>query len=275
MIGHVAGFEIAGWSQEALETYSSRRREILDFVRDRGWRYSASAAQAAALRTRKRKREPRREELEALWREVARERGIAKRKSRKVGVRNPEPTPALEIAWRAVGQLEERASVFPVRSALALALAHSPGVHTLETLEGAFAELVRDRHLIPAIRRGVGEAWTTARAVHSEREVIERMKAGVGAAEPLVPGPIKEQALEGLTEGQREAARLILESGDRTVGVQGYAGTGKTVMLRRVAALAKGRRVVGLAPFGVGGAHARPRDRSWLPDPAMVPRPLP
>ena len=248
MIGHVAGFEIAGWSREALETYSSRRREILDFVRDRGWRYSARTAQAAALRTRKRKREPQREELEAIWREVARERGIAKRRSRKVGVRNPEPTPALEIAWRAIGQLEERASVFPVRSALALALSHSPGVHTLETLEAAFAELVRDRHLIPAIRRGVGEAWTTARAVHSEREVIERMKAGVGAVEPLAPGPIEERSLEGLTEGQREAVRLILESRDRTVGVQGYAGTGKTMLLRRVAALARGRRAVGLAP---------------------------
>ena len=248
MIGHVPGFEIVGWSREALETFSSRRREVLDYIREKGWRYNAGTAQAAALRTRQRKREPRREELEARWREVANERGIAKQKSRKVGVRNPEPTPALEIAWRAIGQLEERASVFPVHSALALALAHSPGVHTLETLEAAFAELVRDRHLIPAIRRGVGEAWTTARAVHSEREVIERMKAGIEAAEPLVPVAIEEQALEGLTEGQREAARLILASRDRTVGVQGYAGTGKTVMLRRVAALAQGRRVVGLAP---------------------------
>ena len=248
MIGHMPGFEIAGWTGEALETFSSRRREVLDYIREKGWRYSARTAQAAALRTRKRKREPRRKELEALWRDVARERGLAKQRRRKVGVRSPEPMPALEIAWRAVGQLEERASVFPVHNALALALAHSPGVHTLETLEAAFAELVRDRHLIPAIRRGVGEAWTTARAVHSEQEVIERMKAGIGVAEPLVPVPIEEQALEGLTEGQREGARLILSGRDRTVGVQGYAGTGKTVMLRRVAALAKGRRVVGLAP---------------------------
>ena len=105
----------------------------------------------------------------------------AKQRSRMIGVRNSEPTPALEIAWRAVGQLKERASVFPVHSSLALALSHSPGIHTLEILEAAFAELVRDRHLIPEIRRGVGEARTTARAVRSEREDIERMTAGVGA----------------------------------------------------------------------------------------------
>ena len=178
--------------------------------------------------------------------EFARERGLAKQKRRTVGVRNPEPATALEIAWRAVAQMEERASVFPKREALALA--HSPGQYDLATIEGAFAGLERDKHLIPAIRRGVGEAWTTARAVNAELEVIERMRAGIGTAGPLTPSPIAAAALEGLTEGQREAARLILEGRDRTVGVQGYAGTGKTVMLRRVAALAADRRVIGLAP---------------------------
>ena len=248
MIGPVPGFEIAGWPREALEAFSSRRRDILDYIRERGWRYDARTSQAATLATRKRKRESRREALEALWTEYARERGVTKQERRTVGVRTPEPATALEIAWRVIGQMEERASVFPQREALALALAHSPGVYDLETIEGAFAALEHDGHLLPAIRRGVGEAWTTRRAVDAEREVIERMKTGIGGAEPLITAPITDNALEGLTEGQREAARLILESRDRTVGVQGYAGTGKTVMLRAVAALAAERRVIGLAP---------------------------
>ena len=248
MIGPIPGFEIAGWPKAALEAFSSRRRDILDYIRAKGWRYDARTAQAATLATRKRKHEPRREALQALWTGFARERGLAKQKRRTVGVRNPEPATALEIAWRAVAQMEERTSVFPKREALALALAHSPGLYDLATIEGAFAGLERDKHLIPAIRRGVGEAWTTARAVNAEREVIERMRAGIGAAAPLTPSPIADAALEGLTAGQREAARLILESPDRTVGVQGYAGTGKTVMLRRVAALAGDRRIIGLAP---------------------------
>ena len=248
MIGAIPGFEIAGWPKEALEAFSSRRRDILAYIRERGWRYDARTAQAATLATRKRKQEPCREALEALWTRFAAERGLAKQKRRTVGVRNPEPPTALEIAWRAVAQLEERASVFPRREALALALAHSPGQYDLAAIERAFAELERDRHLIPAIRRGVGEAWTTARAVNAEREVIERMRAGIGAVAPLTPSPLAAAALDGLTDGQRAAARLILTSPDRTVGVQGYAGTGKTVMLRRVAALAGNRRVVGLAP---------------------------
>ena len=53
-----------------------------------------------------------------------------------------------------------------------------------------------------------------------------------------------------LTSGQRQAVRLILSAKDRTVGVQGYAGTGKTRMLNRARTLAekKGFRMLGLAP---------------------------
>ena len=248
IIGRVPGFEISGWPRAALEAFSSRRRQILDYIREKGWRYDARTAQAATLATRARKNEPRRAELEALWRDFADERGLAKRTLRKIGVRHAEPPTAEEIAWRVLEQLEERASVFPARDALALALAHTPGLYRLEEIEGAFADLRRDRHLLPAIRRGVGEAWTTARAAHAEREVLERMEAGIGAVNPLAGDAVPEEALAGLTEGQREAARLILESRDQVVGVQGHAGTGKTVMLRRAVSGMGERRVLGLAP---------------------------
>ncbi len=248
MIGRVPGFEISGWPRAALEAFSSRRRQILDFIREKGWRYDARTAQMATLATRARKNEPRRAELEALWRDFAGERGLAKRTLRKIGARRPEPPTALEIAWRVLEQLEERASVFPAREALGLALAHMPGLYRLEEIEGAFAELQRDKHLLPAIRRGVGEAWTTARAVKAEREVLSRMKAGMGAVRPLAANAVPEEALAGLSEGQREAVRSILESRDRVLGVQGHAGSGKTVMLRRAVSCLGGRRVLGLAP---------------------------
>ena len=59
-----------------------------------------------------------------------------------------------------------------------------------------------------------------------------------------------EAALEraGLNAGQSQAVRTLPLSPHRTVGVQGHAGSGKTRVLRTVAALAPDRPVVGLAP---------------------------
>ena len=53
-----------------------------------------------------------------------------------------------------------------------------------------------------------------------------------------------------LTHGQREAVELILTAPDRVGGLQGYAGTGKTRMLKRARALLekRGYDVKGLAP---------------------------
>ena len=91
----------------------------------------------------------------------------------------------------------------------------------------------------PGRRRG--RSGPSARCASGPWPAPARSKA-------LARGPVPEEALAGLTQGQREAVRLILESRDRVVGVQGYAGTGKTTMLRRAASLMGERRVLGLAP---------------------------
>ncbi|MYA95828.1 MAG: AAA family ATPase, partial [Nitrospinae bacterium] len=69
---------------------------------------------------------------------------------------------------------------------------------------------------------------------------------------PAMRGRAVDKALRNgpLTHGQREAVKLILTDPDRVVGVQGYAGTGKTKMLRRARALLekRGYEVRGLAP---------------------------
>ena len=93
---------------------------------------------------------------------------------------------------------------------------------------------------------------TTDKAVGNEKETIALMAAGRDRGGMPMRARAVDKALRGgpLTEGQKAAVKLILASRDRVVGVQGYAGSGKTTMLNRARALLekRGFEVRGLAP---------------------------
>ena len=252
-VGGLPSFELAGYPAALLEAFSTRRRDILDYMAERGWAYGAQAAQAATLRTRQRKNEPARDELSAMWKERAGKLGLARdaeavrlgRRERGF-VRAPARFTALEAVWQAVEHLEERHAVFGDSDLLAAALGREPGRHTHADLRAGIARLREDGHLVEA---GDG-ALTTRRTLVAEKEVVRRMREGKGMARPLASEETVAAGLAAtkLTQGQREAVRLILRSADPVVGVQGFAGTGKTRMLNEVAKLAGERRLFGLAP---------------------------
>ena len=106
--------------------------------------------------------------------------------------------------------------------------------------------------LHPARLPGAEGLLTTDRAVADEKETLSLMAAGLGrGAAPMRARTVDKALRNGpLTHGQMAAVKLILAAEDRTVGVQGYAGTGKTTMLNRARALLekKGYTVRGLAP---------------------------
>ena len=252
-VGGLPSFELAGYSPAMLEAFSTRRRDILDYMADKGWKYDAKTAQAATLHTRKRKDEPAPGELAAMWKARAEALGLARDadevrldRTERGFARPPARFTALEAVWQAVDHLEERHAVFGESDLLAAALGREPGRHTHVDLQAEIVRLREDGHLVAA---GDG-ALTTRRTLRAEKEVIRLMREGKGTARPLAP----EEAVAGrlaateLTEGQKEAVRLILRSPDPVVGVQGFAGTGKTRMLNEVATLAGGRQVFGLAP---------------------------
>ena len=252
-VGGLPSFELAGYSPAMLEAFSTRRRDILNYMADKGWDYSAKTAQAATLHTRKRKDEPERGELSAMWKARAEALGLARDadavrldRTERGFTRPPARFTPLEAVWQAVDHLEERHAVFSESDLLAAALGREPGRHTHADLRAEIGRLREDGHLVAA---GDG-ALTTRRTLRAEKEVVRRMRESKGTARPLAP----EEEVAGrlaateLTEGQKKAVHLILRSPDPVVGVQGFAGTGKTRMLNEVAKLAGGRQVFGLAP---------------------------
>lgn len=155
------------------------------------------------------------------------------------------------VEW-AMGHLSEREAVFGRAELFAAALAWNPGMVSIEGIEREVESRVAAGTLHPARLPGLDGLLTTDRAVADERETIALMKAGQGRGAVPMRGRAVDKALRKgpLTAGQKDAVRLILSAKDRTVGVQGYAGSGKTTMLNRARALLekKGYEVHGLAP---------------------------
>jgi len=259
-------FEIEGVSREVIDAFSTRRAEIEAAMAERGMGESKDnphLAARAALMTRAAKRDIDRGELGRSWQRQAKGLGFSASKVRanarkaERGLLGPDlfagPGYAAgdAAAW-AVAHLAERQAVFGHADLLAATLAREPGAVTVDAAERAIAALQRDGALHAARGLDHGRHWSTDAALARESETIALMRAGQGAEKTVMRRWVAETKLHRgrLNEGQKEAVKTVLAGKDRVLGVQGYAGTGKTTMLKRLRALAasRGYRTVGLAP---------------------------
>ncbi len=107
--------------------------------------------------------------------------------------------------------------------------------------------------LVPVERR-----FTTQTALEREKRILQIERDGRGAVQPIGASAHIWTRLSSsdLNEGQRAAVELITTSPHRVVGIQGYAGTGKSHMLSHATDLVEehGHRVIALAPYA---AHVR------------------
>ena len=276
-------FEIAGVSRDTIGAFSTRRAEIEAAMSERGLGAPADnprLAERAALMTRAGKRDIDREQLREVWAKQAADLGLdaralvagaagkfalperdaaapalddrAQGSGRGAVPDEPKASPVAEaMAW-AMEHLSEREAVFARTDLLAAALAHAPGRLTIGEVEREVAGLEKAGALHAVDMPGAEDSLATDRTVGEERETVASMRAGAGRGQALMRGWMVQGHLNKgpLTAGQKEAVKLILSAKDRVVGVQGYAGTGKTTMLNRARTLAgkKGYRMIGLAP---------------------------
>ena len=276
-------FEIAGVSRDTVEAFSTRRAEIEAAMAERGLGTTGEnphLAGRAALMTRAHKRDVDREALRDTWSRQAADLGFNARelveqamerspemsdKSRSAGRNGASAAPvqgnlfehaaqadtAREAVDWALAHLSERDAVFANPDLLAAALAYSPGASSIGEIERAVGGLKGEGRLHEAKALGNG-LLTTDKAVADERETVSLMRGGQRRGKAPMRGWMVDRHLRKgpLTDGQKQAVKMILSERDRTLGVQGFAGTGKTRMLNRARALAekKGWRMVGLAP---------------------------
>ena len=259
-LGGMPGFEIKGFRQDQLDEFSTRRAEILKYIKDRGWSYNSTTAQIATLATRPKKVEMSREEFRAQCVERGRAMGLesplpALDRSRQKESPDSEGKRLEDDLHRAIRgsieHMESRTSVFGNTNLKARVLGLLAGRVTVEQIEEKIFRLEKDGHLVRSTRRGTDIAWVTSETLRTERAMVKHMEDGKGKAAAIAPNLDYESLFyeRGLTEDQAKAVESVLTSRDRVLGVQGYAGTGKTTLLGAMVDLAPdGHRFMGLAP---------------------------
>lgn len=262
-------FEVKGFTTPQLEHFSQRSGQIEQALAERGKNRQTATTeekQTAALDTRKAKKEVDRGLLHDEWLSRAKDVGIKWDKiPRDKGTTFARESSgeldkhAKEAVDYATQHLSERQAVFSEKDLYRHAVEFGIGRTSIEAIDKVILESKKSGQFIAVDDKKL----TTRDAVTAELRMVDALNKTRGKVDAVVSSDIIYSKIEdaekrllgekaishALNDGQREAARLILGNKDRYVGVQGYAGTGKTTMLNvvKVVAEEQGYVVRGLA----------------------------
>lgn len=270
-------WEVAGISRDQINHFSQRSQAIEERLEKFGLtRETATAAQRedAALRTRDAKSEVDHQALREDWRDRAHSLGVDFSKIENERERGGAPPTdpavreekAMDAVRFAIAHLTERESVVPWEEVIRVALEHAvkdaPWASVrLADVEKALGDMLAAKEALSVPIEG---HITTPEALKRERDMLFMLEGGRSAVGPIMDFERVDAAIAAfeqarsaasdipfrLTVGQEDAARVALTSEDRFIGLQGYAGVGKTTMLEvvRTAAEEAGYTVRGMAP---------------------------
>ncbi len=260
-LGETKAPHIIGVPKEIQQAHSSRSIAIKAELEHSNDSNRAAAANRAAIRTRASKtNNVDRGELYAEWRREAAEMGFGKEEiSRLIEGAKEAETPitdasrlkdAIAATDYAIAHISERKSVYERTELVNTALGRA-SVATLPDIDAQIFIRTEKGELFDTISDGAAKL-TDSKTVAQERAVLEGWRIGKGEGARVMDDRTVTQSLSGtsLSEGQQDSVRMSLVSTDRFVGIQGYAGTGKTFMLDKLSSMAEreGYEVVALAP---------------------------
>jgi conjugative relaxase-like TrwC/TraI family protein len=267
---HLDGrFELAHISDAQVAEFSGRSKQIEAELARRGLtRDTANARQIeeAALATRTRKSAFDAAELSKDWHQRSAAENLDYRQPHILAGGTSSEEERKSLAERAmvfaIAHLTERECIVKHNQILGAALGRAEGIATLEDIEQAMAQAV-----FKGVLANEGDRYTTDEAQLVEQKILDIEARGRGKLARLIRQPWREGMADAgpdkLSAEQAEAVRRIVGEGNRVIGVQGYAGTGKTRMLARVREIAEaeGWECPGIAP---SAAAARELDKSGI-----------
>lgn len=242
-------FEIKGIPRETIEAFSTRRADILAAAK--GGPKDSRTLSRLVLKTRPKKTTTLASDIIARQKAVFDKLGQSAQAlwDKALGMPSPEKVMPSDALSNAVMNLSETQRDFARLDILKAGLISVYGNVTVDALQAEIDKQVEAGKLLQSTD---GRSYTTPRIIRQEKQVITEMKKGHLQGGVISHARFRaiEKGLEGLTQGQSDAVKLILTDKSRTNGVQGFAGTGKTTLLRAAIPHAKtaGLTVIGIAP---------------------------
>ncbi|MDY0747935.1 MobF family relaxase [Paucibacter sp. R3-3] len=245
-------FEVAGISEEQREALSTRSREIGDRLKASGLDGAdgPSARDIAALETRGAKKEPPLPELLSLFEAKAEAVGITPETVARLRTGKPSPSPEIQLDHKALlNELMTSQSCATANEALTLICEAGMGRWSASRCLDELAAFMKHPDVVALGRtEQLIEVFTSKATLEMEREVSLRIESGkANASHALSRRNINREfdELEAdlrsklgvpVALGQQREAALHIGSGTGDHAfVEGWAGTGKTTMLRAVA----------------------------------------
>ena len=243
-------FEVKGVPQDLLDLFSKRRAQMLELTG--GKSKSAEEMSRIALISRPSKEVMEDKALIEMWKAEAKEHGYDLDQIAELSLVQAENTIPItkEAALSsAIADISENSSHFNLMEIMFTGLLRDGQGVTADELLIAVEDRVNSGKLIEHRAMGL---YSTSEQIAREKAIINECKKGAlkGGILPHAQLDKLEHRFEGLTPGQKCAVKLALSSPDRTSGVQGIAGSGKTYMLETMLPIARaaGITTIGIAP---------------------------
>jgi conjugative transfer relaxase protein TraI len=141
----------------------------------------------------------------------------------------------------ALAHLSEREAAFSHKEVLLVALQHAFGQVAIQDIEKAVLNLEQQGALIRGLYSQNGIYWTTAQSLEREKRIIALACASQHKLSAMVTRDQIESYLlkTPLKQEQAKALAAIVSSQDGVLLLQGYAGTGKTTLVKQIENLLK------------------------------------
>ena len=231
-------FELQSIPRKLIETFSKRREQIVDWLRENK-QSGAKAAERAALSTRQAKNHFSMQQLRNAWQGVARQFGFDSKTLTQTNIDQLPPDSAiaaqraveraLEIVTRERGHFTETDLL---RYTAQEAQCHGIGS---EQVISVVRESLQNEKQIVRLQMVKGERrYTTQEVLDIETRLFAAARRSANSSEHLVSNRVLAEVIgqhKTLKPEQAEAVRHLTSRAGRIQCVNGMAGTGKTFML--------------------------------------------